>query len=274
MKLFDCLPEDISMRLQQIGDIRELRIKNGGAVKVNVAGRWYYLGDNSLVTNARLAITLGNVCDDIVKKACANSVYAYEKSLAKGFFTLEDGVRVGVCGQMNGAEKKFFQQYTSLCFRVPHYINCVKDETLLKCVSNNTIVIGAPTSGKTTFLRDLAVKLGQAYNVLVADERGELFYDDNLISSSGCDILKWADKTYAFEIGVRAMAPQYFVCDELSESDIPFVQSCVASGVKLICSAHARSIDEFNRRFKLSDCFSFVIDLNCDSENYYYLSGK
>lgn len=268
MKLFDCLPYEISAQLIGIGDVRELRIRNGGAVRVNVEGRWYYLGANkSLVMTARNAFTVGKVCDDIVKKACSNSVYAYEKSLAGGYFTLEDGVRVGVCGQMSGSDKRVFQQYTSLCFRIPHYINCVTENILKKCELNNTIVIGAPASGKTTFLRDVAVKLGQMYNVLVADERGELFYDDNLIASSCCDVLKWADKPYAFEVGARAMSPQYFVCDELFEADIGFVKSCAASGIKLVCSAHASSEGDFDRRFGLLNYFGFVVDLNKNQLN-------
>lgn len=276
MKLFDCLPSEIATHLQDIDDLRELRIRNGGAVKVNVGGRWYYLGvSGALVTIQRRALVIGKVCDDIVKKACANSVYAYEKKLANGFLTLEDGVRVGVCGQVTRSDKRVFQQFTSLCFRVPHYINCVTVDMLEKCKSGNAVVIGVPASGKTTYLRDIAMKLGQAYNVLVVDERGELFFDDNLTTSSGCDVLKWSDKLYAFEVGARAMSPQYIICDELSEEDIPFVRSCVSSGIKLICSAHATNEEDFNKRFGLLDCFNYVINLNnCEWQKRHLTEGS
>ena len=110
--------------------------------------------------------------------------------------------------------------------------------------------------------------------MLVADERGELFFDDNLSATSGCDILKWSDKTYAFEVGTRAMSPQYFVCDELSESDIPFVKSCVSSGIKLICSAHASSEADFERRFGILDCFTFIVDLNHSKSIYRRLANN
>lgn len=262
MKMLDCLPAQIANELQETKNLRELRIRNGGAVKVNVSGRWYYLGVNALCVSPQRAIAVGNVCDDIVKKACCNSVYAHEKTLANGFFTLEDGVRVGVCGHVFGADKSIFQRYTSLCFRVPHYVNCVSVDTLKKCCGNNVLVIGSPGAGKTTFLRDLAVKLGQTYNVLVVDERGELFYDEQLVANSGCDVLKWATKPYAFEVGLRSMAPDYIVCDELTESDGAFVKACISSGVNLICSAHAFSIVDFNKRFALQDCFGIIINLN------------
>lgn len=263
MRLFDCLPNEIAVRLQSVDDLRELRVRDGCPVKLNAAGHWYYIADNgAFVTSSRLAFAVGKVCDGIVKKACASSIYAYEKSLANGYFTLDDGVRIGVCGHLFGADKPVFRQYTSLCFRIPHNVNCVNDDTLQSCLDNNTVIIGAPGSGKTTYLRDIAVKLGVKYNVLVADERGELFYDDNLMRSGNCDVLKWCDKRYAFEIGARSMSPQYFICDELSESDAVFVRSCASSGIKLICSAHAANDTDFQSRFGLLDLFGQVVDLN------------
>ena len=263
MKFLDCLPIEIAEYLSRVDDVRELRVRDGCPVRVNIAGRWYFLGDDcAFVTSAKSAIRVGKACDGIVKVACSNSVYAYEKSLASGYFTLEDGVRVGVCGHLFGADKRVFRQYTSLCFRIPHYVNCVKTDVLSMCAANNTIVLGAPGSGKTTYLRDIAVKLGVRFNVLVADERGELFYDDNLIAQSNCDVLKWSDKAYAFEVGARAMSPQYLICDEIVEDDVPFVRSCVSSGIKLICSAHASNETDFDRRFGVADLFGYVIDLN------------
>lgn len=263
MKFLDCLPIEIAACLSGVDDVRELRVRDGCPVRVNIAGRWYFLGDNcTFVTSAKSAITVGKVCDDIVKTACSNSVYAYERSLAGGYFTLEDGVRVGVCGYLFGADKRVFQQYTSLCFRIPHYVNCVNVDVLNKCAANNTIVLGVPASGKTTYLRDIAVKLGPSCNVLVVDERGELFYDDKLVAQSNCDVLKWSDKAYAFEVGARAMSPQYLICDEIVEEDVPFVRSCVSSGINLICSAHASNEADFDRRFGIADLFGYVIDLN------------
>lgn len=271
MKLFDCLPSYIADILRGVNDLRELRVRNGGAVKANIAGRWYYVGKNSLCSTQKMSVIADtDVCDQIVKTACANSVYAYERTLANGFFSLEDGVRIGVCGQVYGTDRNVFQHYTSLCFRVPHYVNCATNDLLNKCKSSNTLIIGKPGSGKTTLLRDLAVKLGQSFNVLVADERGEIFYDDNLLASSGCDVLKWSDKAYAFEIGVRAMSPNFIVCDELSETDVNFVRSCTNSGVKLICSAHGSGKQDFDERFGLLDRFGVVVTLDGNGKNISY----
>ena len=262
MKLFDCLPAVLVDSLYALRDIRELRVRNNRAVKVNVAGQWYYVCDNGLTQNLAKAIVLDDVCDDIVKIACNNSVYAYEKMLAKGFFTLEDGVRIGVCGHVAGSHDVVFRKYTSLCFRVPHHVCCVDKVTLAQCQKGNVIVIGPPCSGKTTFLRDLAVKLSQHFSVLVVDERGEIFYDDELLNSCNCDVLKWSSKAYAFEIGVRAMSPDFIICDELADSDVGFVKACVSSGVNIACSVHGFSLNDFARKFGLDNEFATAVILD------------
>ena len=261
MKLAECLPTILCERLANVHGMREIRIRDNRAVKVNVNGQWYFVGDKALVQRSENALSLGETCDAIIKKACNNSVYAYEKMLAKGFFTLEDGVRIGVCGVVAGEREKVFQKYTSLCFRIPRYVACVNSDVLAQCRRGNTVVIGPPGSGKTTFLRDLSVKLSSSYNVMVVDERGELFYDNALLAKSYCDVLKWSDKLYAFESAVRAMSPDFIVCDELSNEDVTPLKRCLSSGVKVVCSVHGNGLDDFAKRFDLLDSFTTAVIL-------------
>ena len=265
MKMLDCLPKAVSRSIERLRDVREIRIRNNRPVKVNVGGKWYYINACKPALQLKAAdafVAGGSACDDIITVACNKSVYAHEKSLSNGFFTLDDGVRVGVCGVVQGDEKTVFQKYTSLCFRVPHSVNCVDDDLLSTIEGGNVIIIGVPSSGKTTLLRDCAVKLSQRNNVLVVDERGELYYSNEIGCLSDADVLKWTSKDYAFNIGVRSLAPEYIVFDEIAASDGQYVKTCIDCGVKVLCTAHGSSYKDFAKRFEsLQDCFDYAVVL-------------
>lgn len=262
MKYYECLPSSIGYYVATLRNVRELRIRNGKAVKINVDGKWYFIGNNILTQNSAQAIAVGDVCDEIVNTACNNSIYAYEKMLAQGYFTLEDGCRVGVSGRM-ASGGGVFQHYTSLCFRIPHCVNCVDERTLSELRGCNVIVIGPPNSGKTTFLRDYASQLSLSENVLVVDERGELFFDNAANQASNCDVIRWSTKQYAFEAGVRSMSPDVIVCDEICEADAHYISSVASSGVVLACSSHGYTFEDFLKRFpSCVDCFDKAVILD------------
>ncbi|MCM1290009.1 MAG: hypothetical protein NC132_04850 [Corallococcus sp.] len=249
MNFLQCLPPAAAACLCGVADVREVRLRNDRPAKVNVGGTWYWVGSRSLTAQACYAQRMpADVCDEFVKKACNNSVYAYEKMLAEGFFTMEDATRVGVCG-VAGA-KGVFQKYTSLCIRTARQIDCVGS-----LPSASVIIAGAPCSGKTTYLRDLAIKLSQTQNVVVADERGEISCCAAFKTKSFCDVFLHCGKRYSFEVGVRAMSPDWVVCDELSPSDVALIPDVSASGVQIAASVHAQT--ERDLAVKLGDSLQY-----------------
>lgn len=259
MNCIECLPEEASRYLNGLDGIREIRLRNGKGMKVNVKGKWFWLGKNALLTTPRNALHFDDVCEEFIKKACNRSVYAYEKMLAQGYFTLSDGSRVGVCGEQ--AENGVFRTYTSLCVRIANHFSCVGS-----VVNNSVIVAGPPSSGKTTYLRDLACKLSQTQNVVVVDERGELSSCAGFEDNSCCDVLKYGDKRYAFQVAVRSMSPDWIICDELSVEDLCLLPTVAQSGVKLAASIHASDFDSLNKRLgKYLQCFCFAIMLQRDT---------
>ena len=53
-----------------------------------------------------------------------------------------------------------------------------------------------------------------------------------------CDIISYADKNTAFEIGIRSMRPDIIITDEITKDDIPAIKRGIGSGVTTIASAH------------------------------------
>lgn len=235
MKFYECLPSWI-LNCIKGKPIREIRLRNNALVRINIDGKWWYCDERSLTTSISAGKILDVTCDDIVRIACNNSIYAYEQMLAKGYFTLADGSRFGVAGKL--ASGGVFQEYTSICIRVPHCINCVTKEILLAVQGGNSLIVGSPGAGKTTLLRDIAKQLSAKFNVVVVDERAELDVSDAI---SNCDILKWTSKSTGFEMALRCLSPDYFVCDELGLEDVSWLARAVSSGVKVIASLHGNA---------------------------------
>ena len=232
MKFIDCLPTWISKCIKG-KFVREIRLRNNAVVRVNVSGDWWYCDETALTPSVTNAKTLDVLCDDIVRIACNNSIYTYEQMLAKGYFTLADGARFGVAGRFTSGG--VFQEYTSICVRVPHCVSCATKEILSITKDGNTLIVGAPGVGKTTLLRDLAVNVANKSNVVVVDERGELDVQDVL---RDCDVLKWTSKSAGFEMALRCLSPDYIVCDELALEDVSWLSKAVSSGVKVVATLH------------------------------------
>lgn len=242
MKFVDCLPSWI-VRCVEGKDVREIRLRDDSVVRVNVGGRWFYCDAEGLTTNISACETLDVPCNDVVKLACNNSVYAYEQMLAEGYFTLDDGARLGVAGAYSSVGK-VFRDYTSICIRVPHYVDCANDDVITVVNRGSTLIVGAPATGKTTLLRDIAAKLSTSQNVAVVDERGEL---DVCGVLHNCDVLKWTSKTIGVEMALRCLSPNSILCDELSRDDCVWLPRAVCSGVNVVATLHASSVDEVKK---------------------------
>ncbi len=266
MKIMQCLPEKLNILSQYTDTIRELRLRANKAVYTDIGGTWYYVGQDSLKTNMRGAVVLqdGEI-DSILSCACDNSIYAYEDSLVNGYMTMNDGVRIGVAGQVSSSDGavKCFSNYSSMCIRFPHHImGCSRCIDIANSCS--TLIIGQPASGKTTFLRDLLCRLSARYNCICIDDRGELtqcqMYDNHAIN---VDTLLYGDKTYAINMAVRSLSPHCIVTDEIVPQQYQCIQQAINSGVHVYASMHGDSIA----------CASVLVENNIHFEQFVVLDS-
>ena len=260
MNYLDCLPTEIAEVLRGVMDVNEVRLRNGQAVIVNVDGKRYYVANDGLTVDKNKASVFGGSCDEIVRRACNGSIYAYETMLANGYFTLCDGTRVGVGGDYV-ADNKVFRSFRSLCFRVPHLVSFPSIDVCRMLSEEQCVAfVGPPSSGKTTALRNYAAYLAERVDVVVVDQRGELCPDGFALNA---DVLFGADKQYAFEVAVRSLSPSWVVCDEVVLKEVDTLCDCVNSGVNVAFSMHGSDEKDICERFgnKLT-CVTKAVILN------------
>ena len=88
------------------------------------------------------------------------------------------------------------------------------------------------------------------------DERGELAACIQGVPQNDvgmCDVYSGYLKASAMEQAIRAMSPEYLICDELGGDDTEAIRECVRSGVAVIATVHARDADELKARKALRE---------------------
>lgn len=244
-------------------DAREIRLGVNRPLTVAGAAQcWYFTQtgditrqmpqDGRCVTRRELEDTLQRMCD--------YSVYARQRELNQGFLTLKGGHRAGVSGTavIEQGQVVNVRHITSLSIRVareqPH---CADWLLRHAACAKGLLLAGAPCSGKTTLLRDLAKQISLKENLKVSliDERGELAAKSGgeLQNDVGlCDVFDGYPKSVGIGQAVRAMAPDVVVCDEIGTAeDVRALMLCARSGVAVIASVHAGSRDDLLRQPRL-----------------------
>ena len=119
------------------------------------------------------------------------------------------------------------------------------------------MIVGEPSSGKTTVLRDVAYRLsGEEFNFLrvcIIDERSEIAATcDGSNKKSiglGCDVLDGYPKAEGMMIALRAMSPDVIICDEIgSDKDVSAIESIANAGTKIIATIHAEGFSQLLKR--------------------------
>lgn len=217
---------------------QELRLIAGACPQLRVNNRSITLRDWPPVTEQELA--------QCYISLCGQAVHSHQRELAQGYLTLAGGHRAGFAATaVYGSDGQLvsLRGVNAIVLRIAREYRGVADRLLREAFSDGLcglLIAGAPASGKTTVLRDLAVSLaGGAVKgcdrVVVVDERGEL---SGFCHS--CCVLSGYDKGDGLLMAVRNLSPQVILCDELgSEREAAAVVYALNCGVSVVTTIHA-----------------------------------
>ncbi len=244
--------------------VQEIRLRTGKPIALTDGTTTMFLDKNgrilySLSENA-LKITQRQLYDTF-RRLCSYSVYSFQDEIRNGFITIKGGHRVGLCGTAvtSDGTVSAVNDISSLNIRISREIKGVSEELLRLTYpfKGGILIAGAPSSGKTTLLRDLAcnLSLGRGCKIMrtaVIDERGELSgtYNGNPYNDLGlCDVLNGYPKGEGIIQAIRSLSPQIIICDELgADEDIRLVSQGLNAGVTVISTIHASDREELFRR--------------------------
>ena len=239
------LTDEIRMLGEEVGRIEEIRLRVGRQASLTVDRR-----------NLPLRTVLDRVeMTELVTDFCEGALYAHRDALAKGFLSLPDGIRVGVCGRaaIEGGSIVGIYDISGLNIRLPAYFGRPGQTVcrLLRESRGGVLIYAPPGEGKTTLLRGVAARMASGerpLRVVVIDTRGELGF--SLEDPSLClDVLTGYPRELGIEIATRTMNAQLIVCDEIGEeSEAAAILSAQNCGVPLVASAHADSVVGLLRR--------------------------
>ncbi|MDR0974596.1 MAG: stage III sporulation protein AA [Ruminococcus sp.] len=277
---------DIRSALMKIseGDFprcQELRLRVNRSLSVYTGDETYILDKNGQlflparnftgikVTEADMKYTFESICE--------YSVHSFSREIKSGFITVAGGHRAGFCGTAV-SEDAFGKTLTvknisSINFRIAREVKGAANNLLKRLMRNfrfpSVLICGSVGSGKTTLLRDLSRQLGDYIKISMIDSRGELAAVYNGVPALDVgvftDVFDGYSKAEGIETAVRVMSPQIIVCDEIGSdadmSDIKALRFAKLSGVTIIASCHAASIEDIRGKNIPEDMFDFAVFL-------------
>ena len=257
--------EAVTVKITEIRLRRERPIvlmHNSEMTFINAEGKLTRLFDNECIKVSSAEI------ESIFYAVCRNSVHSFQDDICSGFITISGGHRVGLCGTavIHNGKISNIKNISGLNFRISREIIGSGEDIFNRvfcCGLSNLLVAGAPSSGKTTVLRDLCRLLGNRYKVSVIDERSEIaaVYGGVPQNDIGVntDVFDGFSKSDGLETAVRVMSPDIIVFDEAgSQNEFENMHYAITCGVRICASIHAFSVDDVKRKLPFWASFDYI----------------
>lgn len=244
-KALDKLPPRISEACRNAaslygGRINEIRLRRASPASVTIRGENIVLGVSA--TEEEIARSVRIFCD--------LSMYTHAETICDGYIASRGGYRVGICGRavVRGGNIVSVADIASLNIRIPERVIGCADRAYDIMASDSfrrgLLVWSPPGIGKTTLLRELAVRLASGKapkRVALVDTRVEL--SPGIEGAGIIDVLSAYPRSKGIEIASRTLAAEIIICDEIAgEEDMCAVLAAYHAGITVAASAHASSM--------------------------------
>lgn len=255
-----------------IENIQEIRLRTERPVVIVTSMGSSFLtlsGKTSYIYSTNCVISSQNEIFDTVNKMCGYSMHSHYEDILNGYVTLSNGARVGICGTavFEKEKVKSIKDINSINIRIPRTAQGVSKpifENVYKGSLKNLLIVGPPSSGKTTILRDLAYQLssgrmGKYYKICVVDERKEIFPSQQDIKTLGpnTDVLLGFPKGKGISMAVRTMSPDVIICDEIGTiEEANEILNGINCGTKFVLSTHADDVLELKNKKIFKEFFN------------------
>ncbi|MBR0184185.1 MAG: Flp pilus assembly complex ATPase component TadA [Clostridia bacterium] len=253
-------------------NIQEICIRINSSIIIFTQNKSYFVGKNGEITpeDPKSLLISQNDILETMKILCNFSIYSYQNQIKEGFITLKGGHRVGISGTavINNNEIINISDISSINFRISREVLGCSDRIFDKFGLDigGTLIIGPPSSGKTTTLRDIARKLSTSFDgdklikVSIIDERREIAASYQGVPQRDIgfsDVLSGFPKAEGIIRAIRTLSPKIIICDEIGGvEDAEAIKKSLNSGVGIIASIHAKSTDEMANSFRIKNILS------------------
>lgn len=212
-------------------------------------------------------------CTYLLRQLSEHSLYRLEDELRHGYITIDGGHRVGLAGEVvtERATVRHIERVSFFNIRIARQVKNVARPyiSFLRNKSHyyNTLIVGAPQTGKTTLIRDLARTISDGdrtfsgKKVAVIDERSEIAASKDGIPQfyigRRTDIMDACPKVDGITMMIRSMSPDVLIVDEIgTKEDVDAILEATFSGVTVFCTVHSSTIAEVKRRPSLTPLFT------------------